>query len=198
MGCSLRRGAAGDGVQRTSKRGPAVMVFRFTLAREKDLHVLSHFNIKTVRRTHSRETVRPTRASLPRSFKLLSCPIPRLAAASTAQFAMGHCRGLPVPPSSTPPAAPDSEEEGGVGGSTEEGPDPAKEILATIGADNTGKYLVASQVYDAMVVCGSSCLWVVWPPCCFSGIPPPPPQLAPCGAVFSMSIRDLTNSCRRP
>ncbi|CAM9311787.1 unnamed protein product [Pylaiella littoralis] len=58
-------------------------------------------------------------------------------------FAVGHCRGLPLPPDRTP-AAGGSDEEG-EGGETKNGPDPAKEILATIGADNAGKYLVASQ-----------------------------------------------------
>lgn len=54
------------------------------------------------------------------------------------QFAMGHCRGLPLPPSRDPE------------GDDEENPeaDPAQEILATIGPDNAAKYLVASQVQN--------------------------------------------------
>ncbi len=69
-----------------------------------------------------------------------------------------------MPPNSTPPPAADSEEEDCAEATAEEGPDPAKEILATIGSDNPEKYLVASQVFDAMMGCGSS--WygdaVVW------------------------------------
>ncbi|CAM9887901.1 unnamed protein product [Laminaria digitata] len=51
------------------------------------------------------------------------------------KFAMGHCRGLPLPPNRNPEG--DDEE-------TSEA-DPAREILATIGPDNAAKYLVASQ-----------------------------------------------------
>lgn len=56
------------------------------------------------------------------------------------QFAIGHCRGLPPPPNRNPGAGSEEEEE------AEKAMDPAKEILATIGDDNAGKYLVASQV----------------------------------------------------
>ncbi|CAM9944670.1 unnamed protein product, partial [Scytosiphon promiscuus] len=56
-------------------------------------------------------------------------------------FAIGHCRGLPAPPNRNPGAG--SEE--GEGGDAEKAVDPAKEILATIGEENAGKYLVASQ-----------------------------------------------------
>ena len=49
---------------------------------------------------------------------------------------MGHCRGLPPIPNQDPE------------GDDEETPeaDPAREILATVGPDNSAKYLVASQV----------------------------------------------------
>ncbi|CAM9701609.1 unnamed protein product [Ectocarpus fasciculatus] len=64
-------------------------------------------------------------------------------------FAIGHCRGLPPPPNENPAGGSGSglgsDEEGGGGGGGEKGPDPAKEIIAAIGADNEGKYLVASQ-----------------------------------------------------
>ena len=52
------------------------------------------------------------------------------------QFAMGYCRGLPLPANGDPE---------GEDGETPEA-DPAREILATVGPDNAAKYLVASQV----------------------------------------------------
>lgn len=58
---------------------------------------------------------------------------------------MGHCRGLPLPPDHDS-AAGGLDEEGDGREEEKKGPDPAKEILAAIGADNAGKYLVASQV----------------------------------------------------
>eukprot|EP00903_Cladosiphon_okamuranus_P014950 g13838.t1 len=62
-------------------------------------------------------------------------------------FAIGRCRGLPFPPNHAPVEA-GADEDGGADeeeGETEKGPDPASEIVATIGAANEGKYLVASQ-----------------------------------------------------
>ncbi|CAB1116648.1 unnamed protein product [Ectocarpus sp. CCAP 1310/34] len=62
-------------------------------------------------------------------------------------FAIGHCRGLPPPRNENQAggAGSGSDEEGVGAGGGEKGPDPAKEIIAAIGADNEGKYLVASQ-----------------------------------------------------
>eukprot|EP00752_Nemacystus_decipiens_P002391 g2257.t1 len=63
-------------------------------------------------------------------------------------FAIGRCRGLPLPPNHTlaAVAADEAGASGGEeGGTPEKGPDPAEEITATIGAANEGKYLVASQ-----------------------------------------------------
>lgn len=71
---------------------------------------------------------------------------------------MGHCRGLPPPPNHTPGEGGSGEEgrggENGVGKG--DGPDPAREILATIGADNAGKYVVASQVQAVIDACAFS------------------------------------------
>lgn len=53
------------------------------------------------------------------------------------QFAMRYCRTLAPTSSST---------SGGDDGAAATGKDPAGEILAAIGPDNSGKYMVASQV----------------------------------------------------
>lgn len=68
------------------------------------------------------------------------------------QFAIGRCRGLPpTPGKSGGGGSNDSGAEAATAAAEEEANmDPAKEILATIGTGNAGKYLVASQVCRAM------------------------------------------------
>lgn len=63
---------------------------------------------------------------------------------------MGHCRGLPLPPS--------RDSEGDDGENPEA--DPAREILATIGPDNAAKYLVASQVQNDVNVLHLFCEFI--------------------------------------
>ncbi|CAM9688263.1 unnamed protein product, partial [Sphacelaria rigidula] len=62
-------------------------------------------------------------------------------------FAIGRCRALPL--TSTEALPDDKNGDGsGKGGDGSQAADPAREILATIGADNAGKYLVSTQDED--------------------------------------------------
>lgn len=66
-----------------------------------------------------------------------------------SQFAIGHCRGLPPTPGKSGSGGNTDSGAEGAAAKEEENVDPAKEILATIGTGNAGKYLVASQVCRA-------------------------------------------------